>query len=132
LWSTYLGGTNWDGVFGLTVDADGNAVVTGVTQSTDFPVTANAVQGTLPGGSAAFVTIISSDGTNVIYSTFLGGTQSDGVPLPTNPSHALPPSDVTALGIGIAVGADGTLFVAGETNVIDMPVTSGAAQPLIG
>ena len=72
LWSTFLGGSGWDGVFGLTVDAAGNAVVTGVTESTDFPVTANAVQATLPGGDAAFVTVISADGTRVIYSTYLG------------------------------------------------------------
>src|SRR5947209_16876055 len=87
LWSTFLGGSDWDGVFGLTIDANGNAVVTGVTASADFPITANAVQSTLPGGDAAFVTVISADGTHVIYSTFLGGTQSDGVPVPTNPFH---------------------------------------------
>src|SRR5438270_13263811 len=78
LWSTFLGGSGWDGVFGLTVDAAGNAVVTGVTASTDFPITANAVQSTLPGGDAAFVTVISADGSKIIYSTYLGGTISDG------------------------------------------------------
>src|SRR5439155_5380166 len=81
LWSTFLGGSGWDGVFGLTVDAAGNAVVTGVTASTDFPITANAVQSTLPGGDAAFVTVISADGSKIIYSTYLGGSQSDGVPV---------------------------------------------------
>jgi hypothetical protein len=132
LWSTFLGGSDWDGVFGLTVDAAGNAVVTGVTLSTDFPVTANAIQSTLLSGSAAFVTIISADGTHLLYSTYLGGSKSDGVPVPTNPFHALPPSDVEVLGIGITVAADGTLYLAGETNAIDLPVTSGAAQPVIG
>src|SRR5207253_10493411 len=84
LWSTFLGGTDWDGVYGLTIDGSGNAVVTGVTASADFPITANAVQNTVPPGYAAFVTVISADGTRVIYSTYLGGSQSDGVPLPTN------------------------------------------------
>ena len=132
LWSTFLGGSGWDGVFGLTVDGTGNVVITGVTQSSDFPVTANAIQSTLPAGSAAFVTIISSDGTTILYSTYLGGTQSDGVPVPTNPFHLLPPSDVEVLGTAIAIAADGTLYLAGETNAIDMPVTSGAAQSIIG
>jgi hypothetical protein len=132
LWSTYLGGSDWDNLFGLTVDAAGNAVVTGVTQSTDFPVTGNAVQNKLPAGDAAFVTVISADGTKLLYSTFLGGTQSDGVSSPTNPGHLLPPADVQVLGIAVAVGPGGDLFVAGETNATDLPGTSGAAQPMIG
>src|SRR5207237_866367 len=65
LWSTFLGGSGWDGVFGLTVDANGNAVVTGVTDSADFPITANAVQRTVT-GDAAFVTVISADGTKAV------------------------------------------------------------------
>ena len=131
LWSTFLGGSGWDGVFGLTVDAAGNAVVTGVTESADFPITANAIRRTVT-GDAAFVTVISADGTSVLYSTFLGGTISDGgVPLPTNPFHLLPNANVETIGVGIAVGPDGTLYVVGGTNAIDMPVTSGAAQPVI-
>ncbi len=132
LWSTYLGGSGWDGIFGLTVDASGNAVVTGVTESSNFPITANAIQNTVT-GDAAFVTVISADGTRVVYSTFLGGTVSDGgVPLPVNLFHLNPPANVETIGVGIAVGPDGTLFVVGGTNSVDMPVTRGAAQPVIG
>lgn len=132
LWSSFLGGSSWDGVYGLAVDQNGNAVVTGVTESSDFPITANAVQKIVT-GDAAFVTVISADGMSVLYSTYLGGTQSDGgVPLPTNPFHALPNANVETIGVGIAVGPDGNLYVAGETNTIDMPITSGAAQTLIG
>ena len=131
LWSTFLGGSSWDGVYSLAVDSAGNVVVTGVTESADFPITANAVQNTVT-GDAAFVTVISADGTRVLYSTFLGGTISDGgVPLPTNPFHALPNANVETIGVGIAVGSDGTLFVVGETNTIDFPVTQGAVQPVI-
>ena len=132
LWSTYLGGTDWDGVYGLAVDANGNAVVTGVTASSDFPITANAVQKTVT-GDAAFVTVISADGTSVLYSTYLGGTQSDGgVPLPVNLFHLNPDANVETIGVGTAVGPDGNLYVVGETNTIDMPISAGAAQPLIG
>jgi hypothetical protein len=132
LWSTFLGGSDWDGVFGLTVDGNGNAVVTGVTASTDFPITANAVQNTLPGGDATFVTVIKGDGTGIIYSTYLGGSTSDGVPVPVNPFHALPPSNVETIGVAVSVGSDGTIYVVGGTNATDLPATSGAAQPLIG
>src|SRR6266404_1366314 len=132
LWSTYLGGSGWDGVFGLAVDGQGNAVVTGVTESSDFPITSNAIQNTVT-GDAAFVTVISTDGTHVLYSTFLGGTVSDGgVPLPVNLFHLNPPANVETIGVGIAVGSDGTLYVVGGTNTVNMPIALGAAQPLIG
>src|SRR6266404_2349368 len=59
LWSTFLGGTSWDGVYGLAVDSNGNAVVTGVTASSDFPITANAAQKTIAANTdAAFVTVM--------------------------------------------------------------------------
>src|SRR5207248_9508250 len=103
---TFLGGSGWDGVYSLAVDAAGNAVVTGVTASTDFPITANAVQKSVT-GDAAFVTVISADGTSILYSSYLGGAQSDGgVPLPTNPFHALPNANVETIGVNVAVGAD--------------------------
>lgn len=133
LWSTFLGGTGWDGVFAVAVDQSGNVVVTGVTASTDFPVTSNAVQNTLPGGDAAFVTVIRADGRQILYSTYLGGTVSDGVPVPViRVGGLIPTASVETIGVGVAAGADNTIYVVGGTNTIDMPVTSGAAQTLIG
>ncbi len=62
LYSTYLGGSGNDGVTGIAVDTTGNAYVTGVTYSTNFP-TANPVQGTYRGGSFdAFVTKLNPTG----------------------------------------------------------------------
>ena len=134
LWSTYLGGSDWDGVFGVAVDGNGNVVVTGVTASSDFPITDQAVQKTVAANTdAAFVTAISADGTQILYSTFLGGTQGDsGVPLAVNIGHILPPADTYTVGVGVTVGSDGTIYVVGGTDTIDMPVSSGAAQPIIG
>ncbi|HUE41427.1 MAG TPA: SBBP repeat-containing protein, partial [Chthoniobacterales bacterium] len=135
LWSTFLGGSGWDGVYSLAVDSNGNAVVTGVTASSDFPITANAVQKTIAANTdAAFVTVISADGRQVLYSTFLGGTIGTSTgPLPVNIGHILPTDGPFTIGDGVALENDGTIYLAGGTNTIDMPVTPVglAAQPVM-
>jgi len=80
-YSTYLGGSNeefdydYGAVFGIAVDGDGNAYVTGTTRSADFPTTAGADQ-TLGGEQDVFVTKFSPTGA-VVYSTYLGGPCDD-------------------------------------------------------
>ncbi|MGI6482768.1 MAG: SBBP repeat-containing protein [Methanobacterium sp.] len=54
VYSTYLGGTNSDYGYGVAVDGDGNAYITGETYSTDFPTTLGAYQTTYAGGSGCF------------------------------------------------------------------------------
>src|SRR5439155_3895402 len=61
LYSTYLGGSNYDWGQGIAVDADGNAYVTGGTRSIDFPTTAGAFQTTSRGGEA-FVAKVNKSG----------------------------------------------------------------------
>ncbi|MCH7947167.1 MAG: SBBP repeat-containing protein, partial [candidate division Zixibacteria bacterium] len=102
VYSTYLGGSAADVAAGIAVDAAGAAYVTGYTESTDFP-TQNPYQGTYNGGSRdAFVTKLSSSGNNLVYSTYLGGSNIDG-------------------GLGIAVDADGVAHVTGGTTSTDFP-----------
>src|SRR5205807_2241996 len=73
LYSTYLGGSNGNWGNGIAVDAAGNAYVTGLTGSTDFP-TVNAVQPAFGGGSSdAFVAKLDPTGSALVYSTYLGG-----------------------------------------------------------
>jgi len=72
VYSTYLGGTGSDAGNGIAVDSVGEAYVTGVTSSTDFP-TLNPIQSTLQGRGNAFVTEINPLGTAYVYSTYLGG-----------------------------------------------------------
>jgi Abnormal spindle-like microcephaly-assoc'd, ASPM-SPD-2-Hydin/Cep192 domain 4/Beta-propeller repeat len=111
LYSTYLGGSgdgsgSGDAASGIAVDASGNAYVTGLTTSADFP-TQNAFQASLKGTQNAFVTRLSSDGSSLAYSTYLGGTGSLG-----------------DQGNGIAVDASGDAVVVGSTSSSDFPTVN--------
>lgn len=107
VYSTYLGGTNYDYAQGIAVDAGGAAYVTGYTSSTDFPITSGAFDGSNSAGYDAFVTKFNADGGSLAYSSFLGGNNTD-------------------LGYGIAVDASGAAYVTGYTYSADFPTTSGA------
>jgi hypothetical protein len=79
-WATHLSGSNTDQPIGIALAPDGSIVVTGQTWSVDFPTTANVVQphhdGT-PSRSDVFVSRLSPDGDQLIWSTFLGGNEHD-------------------------------------------------------
>ncbi|MBI3872081.1 MAG: SBBP repeat-containing protein [candidate division Zixibacteria bacterium] len=101
VYSTYLGGSDNDGGYGIAVDASGSAYVTGVTLSSDFP-TQDPYDGSLDGVYDAFVAELSAAGNALVYSTFLGGSDLD-------------------LGSSIAVDASGSAYVTGETRSYDFP-----------
>ena len=113
VYSTYLGGSDSDGGYGIAVDSAGNAYVTGYTASTDFPTTPGAFQTTFGGNGDAFVTKLNPTGTALVYSTYLGGTRGD-------------------LGLGIAVDSAGNAYVTGYTASSDFPTTPGAFQTTYG
>jgi hypothetical protein len=113
LYSTYLGGSNSDDGSGIAVDASGNAYVTGLTGSSDFPITAGAFQTTLVASGDAFVTELNSIGTGLLYSTYLGGSGGEN-------------------GWGIAVDSSGNAYVAGFTDSSDFPTTADAFQTTFG
>ena len=112
VYSTYLGGTSRDSGAGIAVDSSGNAYVTGLTESADFPI-ANAFRSTYRGGIDAFVTELKASGTGLVYSTYLGGSSEDSA-------------------AGIAVDSSGNAYVTGYTASSDFPVTSGAFQTKYG
>ena len=114
IYSTYLGGADQDVGFGIALDASGNAIATGYTYSTDFPVTAGAFQTSTTVNGAAWVTKLNVGGTTEIYSTYLGGT------------------DGTSAGNSIRVDAPGNAYVTGYTCASDFPTTAGVVQPTFG
>ncbi|HVE82571.1 MAG TPA: hypothetical protein VND93_06975, partial [Myxococcales bacterium] len=108
VYSVYLGGGFSDYAYGLAVDADGNAIVAGQTGSFDYPV-ASPIQDRLSGTTDAFVTKLNAAGTGLIYSTYVGGNQSE---------------DAWA----VAVDGSGNAYVTGGTSSSGWPVTPGAYQ----
>ena len=118
-YSTYLGGSVQDSAAAIAVDGSGNAYVAGFTESPDFPVTQGAYQST-QNGSFAFVTKLDPTGTTLLYSTYLGGSETltgGGYPY-TGYEEAN----------GIAVDSSGNAYVMGGTGSSDFPVTQGAYQ----
>ena len=76
LYSTYLGGSDYEFTGGFAVDGAGNAYISGITESANFPVVA-AVQPALGGEEDAFLAKVNPDGTALVYSTYLGGSAHD-------------------------------------------------------
>jgi Beta-propeller repeat len=111
VYSTYLGGSDFDAGVDIAVDKDGQVYVAGGTWSRNFPTTAGAFQRTHAGGiSDAFVTKLDRSGTALVYSTYLGGRDSEA-------------------STGIAVDKDGQAYVVGVTESRNFPTAAGAFQP---
>ena len=127
LWLTYLGGDNKSMGNGIAAMPDGGVAVAGVTSSDKngpFP-TKNAFQDAYQGNGDYFVTVFDANG-NLLYSTYLGGSDAEGGDLFV---------DDTGGGNIIAVDARGLIYVTGftswsGTHIGDrFPVTSNAIQP---
>jgi hypothetical protein len=104
----YLGGSGLDSGQGIALDPLGNIYVTGMTTSTDFPVTNGAFSTQAPGGGDAFVAKFSPS-FDLQYSTYLGGPGADS-------------------GSAIAVDSSGAVYVAGQTASTDFPVIQGGFE----
>ena len=115
LYSTYLPGNSSEHGIAIAVDDLGRAFVTGVvdlniTGIQTFPSTPNAYQPVHDDGSDAFLTVLTPDGTNLVYSTFLGGDGGEG-------------------GYGIVLGDPGIAYITGSTSGGTFPVVASAAFP---
>ena len=104
-YSTYFGGSGGDSANGIAVDGSGDAYVTGLTKSTDFPTTPYAFQARNHGNGNVFVTKFNPDGSALLYSTYLGGSGGDSAN-------------------GIAVDGSGNAYVTGTTRSTDFPTVN--------
>ena len=79
IYSTFIGGSEDDGFWDkdIILDSEENAYIVGNTRSSDFPTTKNAYDRSYNGGGDAIVLKINSNGSNLIFSTFIGGSSSD-------------------------------------------------------
>jgi hypothetical protein len=105
VYSTYVGGSTFDILNGVAIDAMGNAVVTGQALSPDFPL-ASALQSSFaaPGQNGhVFVAKLDPTGSSLLYSTFLGGSGSEEA-------------------VGVALDGTGAAYIAGTTSSTDFPL----------
>ncbi|MDK9701306.1 MAG: T9SS type A sorting domain-containing protein, partial [bacterium] len=107
IYSTYLGGSNGDYGTAIANESNGNCTVTGITMSTDFPTTPGVGDLQLNGTQDCFVAHLNSTGSQLLYSTYLGG------------SYEEQPYD-------IATDNTEGVFVVGMTNSRDYPTTNNA------
>ena len=119
LYFTYLGGSLADGATGIAVDPSGNFYITGSTVSTDFPIAPSPdriPQSKFGGGNAdAFVTEFDPTGASLIYSTYLGGTNTD-----------------TGAGIAVDTDSPASVYVAGQTCSPDFPLANPVQTTGVG
>jgi len=103
MYATYLGGSGDERSRAIAVDMEGNAYVTGDTDSRNFPVTMGSFRPTYNGGTYdAFVTKLNATGSMLVYSTYLGGADND-------------------FALDIGVDAMGNAHVAGRTFSTNFP-----------
>ncbi len=102
LFSIYLGGNGADAASAILLDSSGDIYLVGSTSSTNFPTTTGALQTTYGGNGDAFLTELKPDGSVLVYSTYVGGSQAD---------------NATAL----ALDSAGDVFLTGSTQSHDFP-----------
>jgi hypothetical protein len=109
IYSTYIGGSGGDSAYGIVLDPQGNAYLTGGTNSPDFPHTAGAWQPECCGLNDVFVTKLNPTGSALIYSTHIG-VSGEGT-----------------RGFGIAVDSIGAAYITGNAGP-GFPTTPGALK----
>jgi len=106
MWITYLGGSDEDVAYGISVNGSEQAYVGGYTSSQNFPEVDDGYDGTHNGENDVFLTKFSPEG-RVVWSTYLGGSLTDRC-------------------LGIATGASGGVYLTGRTSSEDFPTLDGA------
>jgi hypothetical protein len=107
--STYVGGSGWDEGYSVELTAKGNILIAGFTNSTDFPITNDALYSQRVRYDEGCVIILSQDCRNLIYSTYIAWNAHESA------QEAL-------------LDSNGVLTVFGITSSPDLPVTANAYQ----
>jgi hypothetical protein len=115
LYGTYLGGSGKESeeTHNIEIDAQGNAYVTAGTTSANFPTTPGAFDRTLSGTDDIFAAKLSADGSQLLGSTYIGGSAGD-------------------FSQGIGVDGQGNVYISAGSHSTDFPVTAGAFQTTHG
>lgn len=114
LFFTWLGGTDIEELVDMKFDAQGRIVISGITNSSNFPMAGSPFQNTLGGDFDAFVSIVDPNqggAPSLVYSTYYGGTGRD-------------------LAKALAIGPTGNIAVVGTTIADEIPGASTGAQPV--
>lgn len=128
IWSTYIGGSTSDYPHSLVVNDMEELIVLGSTNSSDFPVSSSAFQGTYQGGNSDIVlTHLNMAATGIVGSTFIGGSDQDG----QNPFSLAPNYGDTYRG-EVIVDDAGDIYVGSVTSSNNFPTTNGAFQTNLG
>ncbi len=109
--STFIGGGGDDWAYSLEVDDEGRPFLTGFTYSNDFPTTSGAFDRTLNGTSDSFILKLEPDGSDLVFSTYVGGAADE-------------------MGYDISIDDDGNPYVGGITESLDFPTSSRAYDRL--
>ena len=104
VFSTFIGGSEWDESIGLAINSNGDMIITGWTNSTDFPITSNAYDTSHNGENDVFLLQLNSDGSSLRYSTFIGGSADE-------------------VGTSIVLTTESNMFVTGWVYSSDFPIT---------
>ena len=112
MYFTRVGGSSDSFTYSISVDPTGDSYVCGWTWSTDLAVTPDAIQSTLgSSGQNAFITLLGSDGSTVLYGTYLGGNRG-----------------ADDFASGIVLDQNYNIYVSGFTQSSNFQTTSGAFQ----
>lgn len=109
LWSTFLGGTNIDESLAIAIDNQNNVYLTGMTYSNNFPITNSIFSQEYSGQKDGFITVLSSDGSQILSSTYIGGSSDD-------------------YGTSIAVDSNGFAIIGGLTQSSDFYTSNSAFE----
>ena len=118
-YSSYLGGNASEIARDIAVDGTGNIYITGETNSIDFPTSGGLPPTDGHKGRCIFITKLNPKGTDIIYSTYVGGSVVGTI------------LAVESYAYGIALDLEGNVYITGETNTVDYPITPGAFQTTI-